>query len=137
MTVYNMKLDIDSKHIKTTSTKLMIDELKQHINTTKMCTKRINEMWCVMIYKTNHGWHVYITSYSNLKIPTPRSIIKMQLMLMSDPNREAHNILRINKRIKKWNVLFKDKFEIKTHWWSSKKYLKNTSSEKLLYKIWM
>ncbi|MEM3859499.1 MAG: hypothetical protein QW478_08855 [Candidatus Micrarchaeaceae archaeon] len=137
MKTYEMKLDLDSIQLNTNSTNAIIRELAARAMATKTICNRKDEKWHTSIYKTNHGWHVYITAYTHHKPPTSKSIVVMQMMMMSDPFREILNIARINKHISNWNELFTSKYELKTHWWSHNRYLKKVSHEKICKQTWL
>jgi hypothetical protein len=64
------------------------------------------------IKPTKHGRHVTISFDSDKKI-TDADIVFLQLMLLSDWRRELFNWLRIRSNAKKWNVLYKQKFNSK------------------------
>jgi hypothetical protein len=64
----------------------------------------------VSISATKNGRHVTINFDSGKKI-TDADIVFLQLMLFSDWKRELFNWLRIRSGCKKWNVLYKQKFD--------------------------
>jgi hypothetical protein len=62
--------------------------------------------------KTKHGKHIMIVFTSPKKI-TDADIVFLQLLLLSDWKRELFNWLRVRSDCKKWNVLYKQKFNSK------------------------
>jgi hypothetical protein len=62
--------------------------------------------------QSKHGIHVRIAFKSELKI-SDFDLVFMQLILMSDWKREVFNWKRVRSGLKKWNVLFKRKYNNK------------------------
>ncbi len=104
---YKMKLDIDQKMSYTKLTQMLI-------NKTEAIRKLFNIIYPTIFetYKTHKGYHIYITTHSQYRISNKR-IVELQLIYGSDPQREIHNLERIEKHIKNWNVLFNSKYKLK------------------------
>ena len=64
------------------------------------------------IYETNKGYHFYLKVKTERKLNN-KDIVVLQLALGSDYKRELFNWLRVrrNQKFKRWNVLFKSKYE--------------------------
>jgi hypothetical protein len=61
---------------------------------------------------TAHGRHFTINFTTDKKL-TDADIVFLQLLLFSDWKRELHNWLRVRSGCKKWNVLYRQKFDSK------------------------
>jgi len=59
---------------------------------------------------TKHGSHDIITFTTDKQL-TDYDIVFLQLLLLSDWKRELFNWLRVRSGCKKWNVLYKQKFD--------------------------
>ena len=107
MTTYELKLDIDNKMKKTQLTNLLCKK-------TDVIRKIKHEtIYAIFnIFETHKGYHVYVTYDTNAKL-NPKDIVMLQLIYGSDPAREMHNLERIEKHIKNWNVLFSSKYKLK------------------------
>ncbi len=104
---YKMKLDIDQK--------MKYTELAQMlINKTDAIREVVNKIYPTVfeVYKTHKGYHIYITTYYKHKL-SDKKIVELQLIYGSDPQREIHNLERIKRGIKNWNVLFSSKYKLK------------------------
>lgn len=87
-----LKLDIDSK-----------DGLLDCLQRVQMWNEICFPLHFVKIKETRKGWHVYLHAdgfFTNKLKPF------VQVMLGSDWKREMLNIDRVEKRVKKWNILF-------------------------------
>ena len=61
---------------------------------------------------TKHGTHDTITFTTDKKL-TDYDLVFLQLMMLSDWKRELFNWLRVRSGCKKWNVLYKQKYNNK------------------------
>ena len=93
-TSYSIKVDIDSKTIDWKRIKLVLSRLREM--KLKMAKGEV--------FKTNHGWHVYIWVDSIADIYLPF----IQLLFGSDYKREILNFERVYNLEEDWNVLFQD-----------------------------
>jgi hypothetical protein len=80
---------------------------------------RMRELKAIIKY-TKHGRHIEIKFKSDKKI-TDADLVFLQLLLYSDWKRELFNWLRVRSGCKKWNVLYKQKFDSKGRLISSEK----------------
>lgn len=106
--IHELKLDIDTKMKYTKLTNILCEKTN--------ALRKLNpktEIYAVFnIFRTHKGYHVYIAFSTNAKL-TSRDIVALQLIYGSDPAREIHNLERIDKHIKNWNVLFTEKYKVK------------------------
>jgi hypothetical protein len=80
---------------------------------------RMSDVSCD-IKATTHGRHFTI-GFTTDKRLTDADIVFLQLLLFSDWKRELHNWLRVRSGCKKWNVLYKQKFNSRGRLISSEK----------------
>ena len=71
-------------------------------------------MKSIDVYETNKGYHFYLKVKTERKL-TSKDVVVLQLALGSDYKRELFNWLRVRngRTSKKWNVLFKCKYNSK------------------------
>jgi hypothetical protein len=66
-----------------------------------------------VVYKTTHGWHIYVEGVSRSFAWHAFEILLIQCFLGSDWMRELYNYKRlVNGQSKNWNVLFREKFDL-------------------------
>jgi hypothetical protein len=112
--IYQLKLDLDKTDLKKEpvyiyNTKLSIsDYAVYHRLKTAMKFFRMKSV-TTKITATAHGRH-FVISFKTDKKLTDADIVFLQLLLFSDWKRELHNWLRVRSGCKKWNVLYKQKF---------------------------
>jgi len=87
-----LKLDIDSK-----------DGLFDCLQRIQMWNETSYPLTFVKVVESNKGWHVYLKSDGFF---TENMKPFIQALLGSDWKREMLNIGRVEKRVKKWNILF-------------------------------
>jgi len=73
---------------------------------------QIKPEFAIVEKTTRHGRHVTIT-FDSEKVLRDEDICFLQLLLGSDWRREMFNWLRVRSGCKKWNVLFKKKYNSK------------------------
>jgi len=79
-----------------------------------------NNFETTIVYKTKHGWHLYITAKKDLG---EYRIVAMQAILGSDWARELYNYKRVGlNKSKNWNILFKVKRNLEGKILSKEKY---------------
>jgi hypothetical protein len=97
--IYELKIDIDGKFNKREFNK-RLDVIRRFLKF---------QRYDIDKSKTRHGYHIMLTFGCERKLED-KDIVFFQLMLGSDPNREMFNWLRVVSGCKRWNVLFKEKY---------------------------